>query len=50
MCGAATRIRRRPSIRLNGAPAIGVGVAMQKGGNILDLGEALEKEIARIES
>ena len=39
-----------PMFRLNGEPAIGIGVSMSKGGNILDLGEALEKEVSRIES
>jgi multidrug efflux pump subunit AcrB len=39
-----------PLFRLNGEPAIGIGVSMSKGGNILDLGAALEKEVARIES
>jgi multidrug efflux pump len=38
-----------PQYRLNGVPAIGIGVAMSKGGNVLELGAALEKEIARIE-
>src|SRR5689334_15767596 len=39
-----------PMFRLNGEPAIGLGVSMSKGGNILDLGKALEKEVTRIES
>jgi multidrug efflux pump subunit AcrB len=38
-----------PLYRVDGQPAIGIGVAMQKGGNILDLGTALEAEISRIE-
>ena len=36
--------------RFNGTPAIGIGVSMAKGGNVLDLGVALEKELTRIES
>ena len=47
---AATRIRRRRMYRFNGTPAIGIGVSMAKGGNVLDLGVALEKELTRIES
>jgi len=39
-----------PLFRYNGTPAIGIGVSMSKGGNVLELGRALEKEIARIES
>jgi len=39
-----------PQYRYNGIPAIGVGVSMSKGGNVLDLGVALEKELTRIES
>ena len=35
--------------RINGEPAIGLGVAMSKGGNILDLGENLTAEMRRIE-
>ena len=31
--------------RFNGEPAIGIGVSMSKGGNMLDLGEALETEL-----
>lgn len=38
-----------PSYRYNGQPAIGVGVAMSAGGNMLDLGEDLEAEMRRIE-
>jgi multidrug efflux pump subunit AcrB len=36
--------------RYDGTPAIGIGVSMSKGGNVLELGEALEKELTRIES
>ena len=39
-----------PQYRYNGEPAIGIGVSMSKGGNVLDLGVALEKELTRIES
>ena len=39
-----------PQFHFNGEPAIGVGVSMAKGGNVLDLGVALEKELKRIES
>jgi len=39
-----------PMYRFNGTPAIGIGVSMAKGGNVLDLGVALEKELTRIES
>jgi multidrug efflux pump subunit AcrB len=39
-----------PQYRYNGQPAIGVGVSMAKGGNVLALGVALEKELTRIES
>ncbi len=38
-----------PMFRIDGEPAIGLGVAMSKGGNILDLGEHLSAEMARIE-
>ena len=39
-----------PLYRYNGTPAIGIGVSMAKGGNVLELGRALEKELTRIES
>jgi multidrug efflux pump subunit AcrB len=39
-----------PQFRYNGEPAIGIGVSMSKGGNVLDLGVGLEKELKRIES
>ena len=39
-----------PQFRYNGEPAIGIGVSMSKGGNVLDLGVGLEKELTRIES
>jgi multidrug efflux pump subunit AcrB len=35
--------------RLNGEPAIGLGISMSKGGNILDMGEYLHAEMARIQ-
>jgi len=37
-----------PQFRFNGQPAIGIGVAMKKGGNILDLGKALQDRMAVI--
>jgi len=37
-----------PSFRYDSEAAIGIGVAMTKGGNILELGEALSEEIARV--
>src|SRR5262245_58645405 len=39
-----------PMYRVNGEGAIGIGVSMQKGGNILDLGVGLEKAITHIEA
>ena len=39
-----------PQFRYDGEPAIGIGVSMSKGGNILELGVALETAIARIEA
>ena len=39
-----------PQFRFNGQPAIGIGVAMTKGGNILDLGKALHAEMEKIEA
>lgn len=38
------------TMRHNGAPAVGLGVAMVKGGNVLELGEALKAELGRIEA
>jgi multidrug efflux pump len=38
------------TMRHNGAPAVGLGLAMVKGGNVLNLGEALEAELGRIEA
>ncbi|MEP7246825.1 MAG: efflux RND transporter permease subunit [Gammaproteobacteria bacterium] len=38
-----------PEFRYNGQPAIGIGVSMSKGGNILDLGKALTADMARIQ-
>jgi len=37
-----------PSFRYDGQPAIGVAVSMKKGGNILELGKAVSKEMRRI--
>jgi multidrug efflux pump subunit AcrB len=39
-----------PQFRVDGEGAIGIGVSMQKGGNILDLGEGLGQAITRIEA
>ena len=39
-----------PMFRYDGQSAIGIGVSMAKGGNVLNLGKALEKELVRIES
>ena len=38
-----------PRMRFMGRDAIGIGVSMRKGGNIIDLGERLESEFARIQ-
>src|SRR5690606_32146044 len=38
-----------PRMRFMGEDAIGIAVSMKAGGNILDLGEALEKEFARLQ-
>ncbi|MBV8126674.1 MAG: efflux RND transporter permease subunit [Planctomycetaceae bacterium] len=38
------------TMRHNGMPAIGLGVAMVEGGNVLQLGHALEAELKRIEA
>lgn len=35
-------------VRFNGKPAVAVGVVMTKGGNVLHLGEALDKEMVAI--
>lgn len=37
-----------PLMRVNGQPAIGFGVIMDKGGNVIQLGENLKQEMARI--
>jgi multidrug efflux pump len=38
------------TMRHNGVPAVGLGVAMVKGGNVLKLGEALAAELGRIKA
>jgi multidrug efflux pump subunit AcrB len=38
-----------PEFRYDGQPAIGIGIAMVPGGNVLDMGEALHEEMQRIE-
>jgi len=40
----------KPQFRYNAEPAIGIGVAMSKGGNVLDMGQALEAAIKRLEA
>ncbi len=40
----------QPQMRYEGTPAIGIGVSMQKGGDILALGKPLDADISRIES
>jgi len=37
-----------PMMRFGGQPAIGIGVVMDKGGNVIDLGERLHREMERI--
>lgn len=37
------------TMRFNGTPAVGVGVVMSKGGNVLHLGEAMHKEVEAIQ-
>ncbi len=37
-----------PQMRVGGQPAIGMGVVMDKGGNVIELGESLRKEMQRI--
>ncbi|MET0209886.1 MAG: efflux RND transporter permease subunit, partial [Burkholderiaceae bacterium] len=37
-----------PAFRWDGEPAIGIGISMTKGANILDLGEALAEEMQRV--
>ncbi|MFP5358197.1 MAG: efflux RND transporter permease subunit [Gammaproteobacteria bacterium] len=39
-----------PSVRFGGEPAIGIGVSMEKGGDIIRLGKALDAEFARIQA
>lgn len=39
-----------PQMRVSGQPAIGLGVIMDKGGNVIHLGDNLRKEIKRIQS
>ena len=37
-----------PQMRMGGQPAIGLGVVMDKGGNVIELGENLRREMQRI--
>lgn len=39
-----------PKMFFEGEPAIGIAIAMEDGGNILELGENLEKELAEIQN
>ncbi|MFA5826067.1 MAG: efflux RND transporter permease subunit [Gallionellaceae bacterium] len=39
-----------PQMRVGGQPAIGLGVVMDKGGNVIDLGESLRREMARVQA
>ena len=39
-----------PQMRFGGQPAIGVGVVMDKGGDVIQLGESLQREMQRIGS
>jgi multidrug efflux pump len=40
----------QPQMRYEGTPAIGIGVSMKRGGDILALGKNLDADISRIES
>ena len=40
----------QPQMRFEGVPAVGIGVSMQKGGDIIALGKHLDADISRIES
>ena len=54
--GDFARIRReykdppQDKMRFNGQEVIGLGVSMEKGGNIITMGEGLEETVARIKS
>ncbi len=39
-----------PRMRVEGLPAIGLGVVMDKGGNVIDLGEHLREAMAKIQA
>jgi len=39
-----------PQMRVSGQPAIGIGIIMTKGGNVIKLGESLHREMARLET
>ena len=41
---------RRTTMRVKGRDAVGLGIVMAKGGNVLHLGEALKAEMAKIEA
>ncbi|MEI7429770.1 MAG: efflux RND transporter permease subunit [Betaproteobacteria bacterium] len=38
-----------PRMRVQGEPAIGIAIAMSKGGDVMKLGERLRKEVARLQ-
>jgi len=38
-----------PRMRVQGEPAIGIAIAMSKGGDVIKLGERLRKEVARLQ-
>jgi multidrug efflux pump len=40
----------QPMFRVNGQPAIGLGIAMREGGDILALGQNIEREMAEIQA
>ncbi|WP_040293071.1 efflux RND transporter permease subunit [Acetonema longum] len=52
--GDIAKVRRsyadpmEPKMFFNGQPAIGIAVSMEKGGNILSLGEALDKTVGQV--
>jgi multidrug efflux pump subunit AcrB len=39
----------REAMRYDGKPAIGISIAMQSGGNIIKLGEAVDKKLAKLQ-
>ena len=47
---AATLIRRSRLFRFNGQPAIGLAIAMRKGGNLLNFGDELKAKMREVEA